>query len=91
MRELLLTEEQYGKVATFFWDKYDELKKSDKLSDRKKAYDTMNCLDVISSVENTQYDDEYCGISIMITEQQTEELLCCLIDLMPFNYREEKK
>lgn len=84
MKEMLLTDARYEKVIGFLVESCEALKDSSLLSDKKKYNQAMYCLDVLSSVENTQYDAQYKGISLMISEEQKEQIICCLIDFIPF-------
>lgn len=59
-----------------------KLGKSKSLSDKVRYNEAMSCLDMLSSVEDTQYDEQYCGISINISEEQKEKIICSIIDLI---------
>lgn len=82
MKEMLLTDRQYEKLICFFSDMCKKLGKNKSLSDKVRYNEAMNCLDMLSSVENTQYDEQYCGISINISEEQKEKIICSIIDLI---------
>lgn len=79
---MLLTDRQYEKLICFFSEMCRKLAKSKNLSDKLRYYDAMSCLDVLSSVENTQYDEQYCGISISISEEQKEKIIRSITDLI---------
>lgn len=82
MKEVILTDKRYTKVVSFLTNSCKAL--SESLSDKTKYNQAMTCLEFLSSVENTQYDEQYEGISIMLTDSQMEQLICCLIDFIPF-------
>lgn len=91
MKEMLLTDARYEKVIGFLAESCEALKDSRLLSDKKKYNQAMCCLDILSSVENTQYDMQYKGISLMLTEEQKEQIICCLIDFIPFRRVKRKE
>lgn len=79
---MLLTDRQYEKLICFFSEMCKKLAKSNNLSDKVRYNKAINCLDMLSSVENTQYDEQYCGISISISEEQKEKIIRSIIDLI---------
>ena len=89
MRELLLTDARYQKVICYLADNCEKFKTSHRLSDKKKYNQAMACLELLSSVENTQYDAQYEGISIVLKKKKKEQIILCLIDLI--SSRREKK
>lgn len=90
MKEIILTEKRYNKVVNFLSEACENLSQ-EKLSDVKKYNMAMNCLEYLSSVENTQYDEQLRAVSVLLTDNQMEETIKCLIDFIPFRRRRVKK
>ena len=89
MKEIILTEARYEKIVRFLADASAKLSPM-KLSDKEKYNQAMNCLEYMSSVENTQYDAQYKAVSIMLSENQMEEIIKCLIDFIPFRLQRKR-
>jgi hypothetical protein len=89
MKEIILTEARYEKVVRFLADSSAKLSQM-KLSDKEKYNQAMNCLECLSSVENTQYDAEFQAVSIMLSENQMEEIIKCLIDFLPIRLQRKR-
>lgn len=89
IREMILSEERHEKVVTFLAEACEDLT-IEKLSDRQKFNQAMSCLQYLTDIENTQYDEAFHGISILLSAEQMEEIICCLIDFIPFEIKERR-
>lgn len=89
IREMILSEERHEKVVTFLAEACKDLT-IEKLSDRQKFNQAMSSLQYLTDIENTQYDEAFHGISILLSAEQMEETICCLIDFIPFERKERR-
>lgn len=59
------------------------------LSGIDKVQKAQKLLNYVYSAENTQYDENFGGVLVMLRQNDLEEITCLLIDLLP-NFNNEK-
>lgn len=53
------------------------------LSEIDKVQKAQKLLYYVYAAENTQYDEEFGGVLVMLKQSDLEEIICLLIDLLP--------